>query len=258
VPWCSDDTTNHLSRLSSCARFPWFRQMQVNEGKMRRGLGITVALSLLLLLSTEIIGAAPLSQEQLCEITSPRANAQVRGSVDISGSARLGPDFQFYKVEYASSATPDLWVPIGDLHSQEKTDERLETWYTTSLPDGAYYLHLVVVRKDGNYIQTDPLRVNVANAEPAPTHTPEESPTPTPTIVIPTPTTAIVEQPTVVRATPSASAEPEASATVAQETESTIPIPSLDTFVRQCVFGAFVAAVLFVFVGVVFLLRRLI
>lgn len=225
---------------------------------MRRALTITITLSLLLFLSTMIITAAPLSQERLHEITSPRANAQVRGSVDIIGSARLGQEFQFYKVEYASSAIPDLWVVIGDTHDQEKTNERLEIWHTSGLPDGAYYLRLVVVKQDGNYEQTDPLRVNVANAEPAPTHTPEESPTPTPTIVIPTPTTAIVEQPTVVRTTPSALAEPEASPTLPQETESTVSIPSLDTFVRQCVFGAFVAAVLFVFVGVVLLMRRLI
>jgi hypothetical protein len=135
---------------------------------MRRALTITITLSLLLFLSTMIITAAPLSQERLHEITSPRANAQVRGSVDIIGSARLGQEFQFYKVEYASSAIPDLWVVIGDTHDQEKTNERLEIWHTSGLPDGAYYLRLVVVKQDGNYEQTDPLRVNVANAEPAP------------------------------------------------------------------------------------------
>lgn len=224
---------------------------------MRRAPSITITLSLLLFLSTEIT-AAPLSQEQLYEITSPRADAEVRGSVDIIGSAQL-PDFDFYKLQYASSATPGAWIDMGDVQHQQKTDERLGTWHTTSLPDGAYFLRLVVVRTDGNYRESDAVRVNVANAEPAPTPTPEESPTPTPTIVIPTPTTAIVEQPTgVVHATPSASAEPEASPTAAQETENTVSIPSLDTFVSQCLFGAFVAAVLFVFVGVVFLLRRLI
>lgn len=225
---------------------------------MRRALTVTIALSLLLFLSAAVLAAAPPPQEQLCEITSPRENAQVRGSVDIIGSARLGPEFQFYKLQYASSATPDLWIDIGDVQRQEKTNSSLGIWHTSALPDGAYYLHLVVVKKDGNYQESDRLRVSVANAEPAPTHTPEESPTPTPTIVIPTPTTAIVEQPTVVRTTPSATAEPEASPAVPQETEGTISIPSLDTFVRQCVFGAFVAAVLFVFVGVVLLMRRLI
>jgi len=225
---------------------------------MRRALHTIGALSLLVFLFTEIIAAAPPSQEQFCEIRSPRPNAEVRGSVDIIGSARLGPEFQFYKVEYASSATPDLWVVIGDMHSQEKTNERLETWHTGSLPDGAYYLHLVVVKQDGNYVQTEPLRLNVANAEPAPTATPAESPTPTATIVIPTPTIAIVEQPTVVSSTPTPSDEAEASPTVAEETESTVSIPSLDTFVSQCLFGAFVATVLFVFVGVILLLRRLV
>ena len=226
---------------------------------MRRSPRITIMLFLLLVLSPEIITASPLSQERLQEIVSPRPNAQIRGSVEIIGSARLGPEFQFYKVEYASSATPDLWVVIGDMHPEEKTNERLETWHTASLPDGAYYLRLVVVKNDGNYEQTEPLRVIVANAEPVPTPTPRESPTPTPTIVIPTPTTAIVEQPTgVVRATPSPSPEAEASPTVADETASTVSIPGLDTFVRQCMFGGFVAAVLFVFAGVVFLLRRLI
>jgi hypothetical protein len=224
---------------------------------MRRVPSTTVPLSLLLCLSAAVLAAAPPPQEQLCEITSPRPNAEVRGSVEIVGSARL-PEFEFYKLQYASSATPDLWIDIGDVQRQERTNASLGIWHTSALPDGAYYLRLVVVKKDGNYQQTDPLRLNVANAEPAPTPTPEESPTPTPTIVISTPTTAIVEQPTVVRTTPSASAEPEASPTVSQETESTISIPSLDTFVRQCMFGAFVAAVLFVFVGVIFLLRRLI
>lgn len=224
---------------------------------MRRALHTISVLPLLLLLSTEIIAAAPLSQEQLCEITSPRPNAEVRGSVEIVGSARH-PEFDFYKLQYASSATPDLWIDMGDVQREERTDATLGIWHTSALPDGAYYLRLWVVRKDGNYVQTEPLRVNVANAEPAPTATPAESPTPTPTIVIPTPTIAIVEQPTVVSSTPTASDVAEASPTVAEETESTVSIPSLDTFVSQCLFGAFVATVLFFFVGVILLLRRLV
>jgi hypothetical protein len=76
---------------------------------------------------------------------------------------------------------------------------------------------------------------------------------------VPTPTTAIVEQPTAVSASPTATAagdEPEP--TVSPEETGTVTIPSAGVFVRQCVFGAFVATVLFVFVGIVFLLRRFI
>lgn len=221
---------------------------------------ISLLLSLLLAYSAQTAVAAPQLQEECCEITSPRANAEVRGSVEIVGTARLGPEFQFYKVEYASSATPDVWVPIGDIHRQQRTNERLETWYTTAIPDATYYLHLVVVKLDGNYVSTENLPVRIANTSPAPTPTPAESPTATPTVVVPTPTTAIVEQPTVVRATPTTLQEPEdaPAPTVAPETSTGFSFPDLGVFVRQFVFGAFVSTVIFLLVGVVFLLRRLI
>jgi len=226
---------------------------------MRRALTTATVLCLLLCLSAGIVAAAPPPQEQLYEITSPRANAEVRGSVEIIGSARLGPDFQFYKVEYASSATPDAWVVIGDVHRQESTNATLELWHTTALPDGAYLLHLVVVKQDGNLVETQPVRVQVANAQPAPTPTPQESPTPTATVVIPTPTTAIVEQPTVVLTTPTpTTTEDETTPSPTPENGDTISIPSFGVFVKQCVFGAFVATVLFIFAGVVLLMRRLI
>jgi hypothetical protein len=228
---------------------------------MRLGWATAAALSLLLALSTEILAAAPPFQDQLYEITSPRANAEVRGSVDIVGSAQLGPEFQFYKVEYASSATPDLWISIGEVSRQQRTNTTLEVWHTTAVPDGLYYLHLVIVKQDGNTVETDRIPVHVANAQPEATPTPEETPTPTPTVVVPTPTTAIVEQPTVVSASPTVTdVEGEPSPTVPPEDEesTSITIPSLGSFVRQFVYGAFVASVLFVFVGVVLLVRRFI
>jgi len=228
---------------------------------MRLSWATAAAFSLLLVLSTEILAAAPPFQDQLYEITSPRANAEVRGSIDIVGSAQLGPEFQFYKVEYASSATPDLWISIGEVHRQQRIDTTLEVWHTTAVPDGLYYLHLVIVKQDGNTVETDRMPVYVANAEPEPTPTPEETATPTPTVVVPTPTTATVEQPTVVSTSPTVTdVESEPSPTVPpEEEESTgITIPTLGSFVRQFVYGAFVAAVLFVFVGIILLLRRFI
>jgi hypothetical protein len=224
---------------------------------------VTVLAVLLCLLPAAIVAeAAPASQEVLYEITSPRANAEVRGSVEIVGSARL-PDFQFYTLRYAASATPDAWIDIGEVVYQQKTNERLGTWHTTSLPDGAYYLRLVVVKQDGNAVETDPIRVQVANAQPAPTPTPAESPTPTATIVIPTPTTAIVEQPTVVvQSTATAASTPSTdegtTPSPTSEDGNTISLPGIGGLLRQCAFGGFVAAVLFVFAGAVVLLRRLI
>ncbi len=217
-------------------------------------------LSALFALAAQISMAAPAQQDQRYEITSPRPNAQVRGSVDIMGTARLGPEFQFYKVEFASAATPGAWVSIGDMHWEERTDARLETWHTTSIPDGSYYLRLVVVKVDGNYVETEPIPVRVANAQPAATPTPEETPTPTPTIVFPTPTPAIVEQPTVIARTPTATALPEGvpTPTEASQPGGSISFPDARVFVRQFMFGAFVATVIFLFVGVVFVVKRLI
>jgi hypothetical protein len=228
---------------------------------MRRGMATAIVLCLSFWLSAGVVAADPPLQEQLYEITSPRANAEVRGSVEVVGSARLGPEFQFYKVEYASSATPEAWVVIGDVHRQEITNATLEVWHTTALPDGAYFLHLVVVKQDGNLVQTQPMRVQVANTQPAPTATPSESPTPTATLFVPTPTAATVEQPTVVRTTPTATPSTTGEEILPSPTPQsgdTIAIPSAGVFVKQCIFGAFVAVVLFIFAGVVLLLRRLI
>jgi len=178
--------------------------------------------------------------------------------VEIVGSARH-PDFDFYKLQYASSATPDAWIDLGETHDEQKTNATLEIWHTTALPDGAYFLRLMVVTKDGNHAESESVRVTVANAQPAPTPTPQESPTPTATVVIPTPTTAIVEQPTVVLTMPTpTTTEDETMPSPTPENGDTISIPSVGVFVKQCVFGAFVATVLFIFAGVVLLLRRLI
>jgi len=234
--------------------------MWLRQATMKRAPSAVALLLLLLVVFTEIAAAAPLPQEQQCEITAPRPDVQVRGSVEIIGTARLGPQFWFYKVEYASAAGPDVWVPIGQLPEEERTNARLETWHTAGLPDGPYYLRLTCVRLDGNYVVSEPIPVQVANAQPVPTPTPEETPTPTPIIVLPTPTPAIVEQPTVIRRTPTATPVPggEPSPMAESGASDTVSLPDMSAFVRQFVFGAFVATVIFLFVGVVLLLRRLI
>lgn len=229
----------------------------VRKAMMRRFLTIAALLSVITGLSTWVAVAAPLGQQE-CVITSPKPNAQLRGSVNVVGTARLGPAFDYYKVEYASATTPDAWVTIGDVHSRERTNERLETFHTTSLPDGAYYLHLVIVKTDGSLVESQRVPVEIANRQPSASPTPEETPTPTPTVVVPTPTRAIVELPTVVSRTPSPTTESGATPTSTPEGRTAISFPDLGVFVRQFVFGAFVTTVIFLFVGVVMLLRRVV
>lgn len=226
---------------------------------MRKALTIAALLSLVFVFSTEDLVAAPPLQEQVCEIAGPQANAQLRDSVNIVGTVRWPEaDFWFYKLIYASEGAPEAWIDIGSTHEQQRTNETLETWHTTAVPDGAYYLRLVIIRKDGNTAaQTDAIPVQIANMQPTATPVPVESPTPTPTIVLPTPTAAIVEQPTtVIHLTSTPTSEIIATQTVTPERPSGISAPDLGVFVRQFVFGAFVTTAIFLFVGVVFLLRR--
>ena len=225
---------------------------------MQKALAIAVLLSLTIVLSPEISVAAPPSQEQVLEISSPQGDAQLRGSVEIIGTAHW-PDFWFYKLQYAPAATPDAFVDLGVTHEEQRTNERLETWHTAALPDGDYLLRLVIVRTDGNWMATEPIPVRIANMQPTATRVPEETPTPTPTIVLFTPTTAIVEQPTtVIRPTPAPTAGIVPTQAASPERPGGISVPDLGIFVRQFVFGAFVTTAVFLFVGIVALLRRLI
>jgi hypothetical protein len=119
----------------------------------------------------------------------------VRGTVQIVGSA-TSPQFQRYELYYAPSPVPgdNAWIFIGDAHFQQQPAGLLGTWATGGLPDGAYALKVRVVRQDGNYTDSDPRRVIVANRRPVETPTPAvtQAPTEAPPTPLPVPTVAIV------------------------------------------------------------------
>ncbi len=196
----------------------------------------------------------PLPQEPAWEITSPVANARLRGTIEIRGSAYLGGNFWFYKVEYAPLSAPEAWVVI--IYAEREVREGLlGTWDTATVPDGTYNLRLAVVYPDGNYEQTPLRKVVVANAEPTATPTPTETPTPTPTVVLATPTVVVV-QPTVVRFTPTPT--PVATRTAVPEVPSSITLPDMGIVFNSVLFGALVAGAFFAFIIIVNLIRRLI
>lgn len=140
---------------------------------------------------------------------------------------------------------------------KEVIDGLLGSWDTTRVPDGAYFLRLTVVKLDGNYEQTPPRQVVVANAEPTATPTPTEVPTPilTPTVVLATPTVVVI-QPTGVRFTPTPILV--ATRTSLPEIPSSIPLPDMGIVFNSFLFGALVAGALFAFIIIVTLIRRLI
>ena len=123
----------------------------VKLAQMRRAF--FVALLALLLLQT-YVDAAPLAQDcGAVTISSPASGDAVRGRISIAGSAFI-PQFQFYKVEMAAGASPPdsaFRNLAGDVHRNAVQSGVLDTWDTTSVPDGTYSLRLTVVDQRGNF-----------------------------------------------------------------------------------------------------------
>ncbi|MGC9359346.1 MAG: hypothetical protein ACP5G7_03095 [Anaerolineae bacterium] len=97
------------------------------------------------------------SNPDVC-ITSPTANEILSGNVSIIGTARADR-FQFYKIEYAAGENPTEWNVYGELHYQPITDGTLATFDASALPDGVYWLQLVVVDETGNFAPPHRVRV---------------------------------------------------------------------------------------------------
>lgn len=125
-------------------------------------------------------------------VSSPRANAVVRGVVSIEGTANH-PEFQKYEVRLAPGLNPnisdDQWIRLN-ISEAAVVNGQLAVWDSTAVSDGAYILRLRVVRRDSNYQDVDIAPINVANSAPptvAPTETPVETPTPleSPTPLVP-------------------------------------------------------------------------
>jgi hypothetical protein len=160
------------------------------------------------------------AQEPKPVIAQPEQDAAVRGVVQLVGSA-VHPQFQRYELYYAPWPVPSdqAWIFIGDAHFQQQPLGLLGTWDSRSVPDGAYGLRVRVVKQDGNYYDSEPRRVLVANARALPTATPiatEEAPTAEPTTLptaLPATATIVVEIPAIQSPTPIATSAPKPSPT---------------------------------------------
>ena len=144
---------------------------------MRRPI-LAIVILLLTLNITAAVLAAPTAQGPKPVITQPEPDAVVRGVVQIVGSA-THPQFQRYEIYYAPwpVSSDNAWIFIGDAHFQQQPAGLLGTWPAGGLPDGAYALKVRVVRQDGNYTDSDPRRVLLANRRPIESPTPIVTPT---------------------------------------------------------------------------------
>jgi hypothetical protein len=161
---------------------------------MKRPFSVVIFLVILVSLAAPVF-AAPVGQGPKPVITQPEPDAAVRGTVQLVGSA-THPQFQRYELYYAPFPVPgdNAWIFIGDAHFQQQPAGLLGTWATGGLPDGAYALKVRVVRQDGNYADSDPRRVIVANRRPVESPTPAvtQAPTEAPPTPLPAATVAIV------------------------------------------------------------------
>ncbi len=215
----------------------------------------------ILAVSLGVVNAEPAPQQVQVQIVSPEMNAELRGVVTIRGSASV-PNFQFYKVEFGVGPNPAQWALIGSMHDQPVINGQLEVWDTTKLPDGVYTLRLHAVKRDGNYEEFHVRQLSIANARPSATPTSEETtPTPeipaTPVTLVPTPGAARPTATLQIIAPTAALSAATPTPTLSRPTERQILPVDPESWGQAFVFGALAMGAVFLLLGIVFGIRRL-
>ena len=178
-----------------------------------------ILLSAALLIASLTIALPAVAQSQLAAITSPRDGAQLKGVVQIEGTATHGK-FHHYELAWAPQGTEN-WQQIAFVQNQI-TNGSLGTWDVTSFQPGVYRLRLRLVRDDSQTIDVvvNNLSINQGTPTPPPSPTPltepTASPAPTTGAVIATPTVVIVQP-------PAATPQPATTAKPVAGTGSTTP-----------------------------------
>lgn len=221
---------------------------------MRRLVSMLVGLAVALVMAIAV-RAEPVRQQSQVQITSPEMNAELRGQVEILGSASVA-NFQYYKVEYGMGPNPAQWMLIGSTHDTPIINGRLEVWDTTRFPDGVYSLRLQAVKRDGNYDEFYVRQVAIVNTR----HTPTPAPSNTPTPRAPTPTRPTTPEATAtlqIIAPTAALSMPSPTPTLSRPADRN-PLPiNPASWPQALCSGALAIGAVFVLLGIVFGLRRL-
>lgn len=202
-------------------------------------------------------------------IIAPQSGANVTGIVQIEGTASLGGDFQYYKLEVAPVGT-EAWGNLVGEAREQVVNGQLGVWDSASAADGAYTIRLRVVDPTGNYCEATVTNINVQNSVPTAVPTPEFTVTPTeaPPIqnAVPTPLPTIPAQgtpaagpsPTAVRPSITRTPVPVGTTLGGIEVEPLVDAATgfLTGLGRVFVFGMFAMGAIFVLVGVIFFVRR--
>lgn len=203
-------------------------------------------------------------------ITSPQSGATLNGVVQIEGTASLGDQFQYYKLEFSPGG--DNFTVFSGLIRQQVNAGQLAVWDSASVPDGVYSIRLRVVDATGNYCDVVVSGLKVQNSTPI---TPTEAPTPVDTEAPPVENVVPTAVPTIQIGAPTEPGRTSAATEAATPSGTRTPggvtlIPggfstdSIFTGVRQAFgslariffFGAVTMAGVVLVVGVIFFVRR--
>ena len=105
----------------------------------------------------------PINANQNVNISSPSMFADVRGEVEITGTAG-GENLDYYRVLVGQGLNPPNWVQLGDDSKSPVIDGTLATWDTSEL-NGLYAVQLQTVRTDQR-VDTAVIQVTVDNTPP--------------------------------------------------------------------------------------------
>lgn len=202
-------------------------------------------------------------------ILAPQSGATVTGVVQIEGTASLGGDFRYYKLEVAPAGT-EAWGNLVGEAQQQVVNGQLGVWDSAAVADGAYTIRLRVVDPTGNYCEATVTNIVVQNSVPTAVPTPEFTITPTeaPPIqnAVPTPVPTVSTEgtptpgpsPTSVRPSITRTPAPVGATFGGIEIESVVnAVTDFSTALgRTFLFGMFTMAGIFVLVGVIFFVRR--
>jgi len=204
------------------------------------------------------VQAEPVAQQIQVRIDAPETGAEVRGLVPVIGSASV-PNFNFYKIEFGVGPNPAQWAQIGALHDRPVLNGQLEVWDTAKLPDGVYSLKLQAVKKDGNYEEFYVRQVTIANTRPTATRTETATPRALATPFVLTPVASMPSVTATLRVmTPTAAlALPTATPTLSRPVPREVLPLDPKGWAQAFCFGAVAMGAVFVLLGIVFGLRRL-
>jgi hypothetical protein len=75
-------------------------------------------------------------------------------TVTLTGTVSFDPStVEYYKLELGAGEVPTEWITVGDTHREFLVNGPIEVLDAAALPAGPYVVRLVLVGKDGNFIQ---------------------------------------------------------------------------------------------------------